>query len=534
MQLNCWQHFEVLAIRGHIWLPFHQACHYTLCIVRTKMPLKTKKKALQALKEIGEEFGGRSSIHGLSYVADPLLPSCERLLWLFLFLCGLGLAVYLNVSTYNAWRANMVVTNMRSNGKLVNELDFPTVTICGSGLHMAGVEEALKEDFKKWIEKRGKAGTDNIGRDLEEYMEETYQITNREWNILDILNTMIAPNNAESSLGANGARENFAACAGKQKNDHKDLKESKDKRQVKNEAGFKGPVDISKGTLIGSLPFLEKEFSIELSFFIQEPEGEDSVSIYEILSLRGENEEGELVEGSLYFEQSDGNLIVDFPDINSAESSSSQILTKKPKFGKWNLLTIQQLNDSTSTRFFKFRASLNGEIEIQNKNRNTQVIKNIEIQACFNESQPMTGQVKDFKLQNGVNADDISEDPSESEISVEYDKEVDVANENKSIGNLSSFGQEFNLSFEFFPEPLITPAEATTRLCFLSIHTRKSIGNGMEEAEMHFSVYGSSLLGRFNTEYTVDDFDGNPSNYRRFNFRGQGVINFSVWNKFEI
>ena len=161
------------------------------------MPLKTKKKALQSLKEIGEEFGGRSSIHGLSYVADPLLPSCERLLWLFLFFCGLSLAVYLNFSSYMAWRANMVVTNMRSNGKPVNELDFPTVTICGSGLHMAGVEKTLKEDFINWREERGQTEMDDIEEDLVEYMNETYQITNAEWNILDILNTMIAPNNAE-------------------------------------------------------------------------------------------------------------------------------------------------------------------------------------------------------------------------------------------------------------------------------------------------------------------------------------------------
>ena len=79
------------------------------------------------------EFGGRSSIHGLSYVSDPLLPPWERLVWLFLFLASL--AVYLNVSSYIAWRENMVVTNLGSTGRPVNNLD--TVTICGGGLHMA-------------------------------------------------------------------------------------------------------------------------------------------------------------------------------------------------------------------------------------------------------------------------------------------------------------------------------------------------------------------------------------------------------------
>ena len=97
---------------------------------------RKKTKTLQVLKEIGEEYGGKSSIHGLGYVADPLLPPCERILWLFLFLSCFALAVFLNVSSYIAWRENMVVTNLRSTGRPVSELDFPTVTICASGLHM--------------------------------------------------------------------------------------------------------------------------------------------------------------------------------------------------------------------------------------------------------------------------------------------------------------------------------------------------------------------------------------------------------------
>ena len=75
---------------------------------------------------------------------------------------------------------------------------------------------------------------------------------------------MIAPNNAEAALGANGARENLAACAKDKKHD-RDEGEDKSKRSVENVAEIKGLVDIANGTLIGSLPFLEKEFSLELS-----------------------------------------------------------------------------------------------------------------------------------------------------------------------------------------------------------------------------------------------------------------------------
>ena len=42
----------------------------------------------------------------------------------------------------------------------------------------------------------------NIEEDLAEYMEESYQITNAKVNIFDILNTMMAPYNAEAYLAA--------------------------------------------------------------------------------------------------------------------------------------------------------------------------------------------------------------------------------------------------------------------------------------------------------------------------------------------
>ena len=169
-------------------------------------------KVIQTLKDIGEEFGGRSSVHGVGYISDPHLHVCDRLLWLFLFLGGLCLAIFFNICSYNAWRDNMVVTNLRSTGRPVSQMDFPTVTICGSGLHMGNVEEALRENIMKWRQERGKTGVDTIEEDVKEYMKDAYQISSAEVNIFDIVNAMVAPHNAEATLGANGARENFVAC----------------------------------------------------------------------------------------------------------------------------------------------------------------------------------------------------------------------------------------------------------------------------------------------------------------------------------
>ena len=106
----------------------------------------------------------------------------------------------------------MVVTNLRSSGRPVSQMDFPTVTICGSGLHMGNVEEALRENIIKWRQERGMTEVDTIEEDVSEFLKDTYQVPSEEVNLLDVVNTMVAPNNAEATLGANGVRENFVAC----------------------------------------------------------------------------------------------------------------------------------------------------------------------------------------------------------------------------------------------------------------------------------------------------------------------------------
>ena len=71
----------------------------------------------------------------------------------------------------------MVVTNMRSTGRPASQLDFPTVTICGSGLHMGNVEDAMRDDIIKWRQERGKTEVDTIEEDVSEFMKDTYQIS---------------------------------------------------------------------------------------------------------------------------------------------------------------------------------------------------------------------------------------------------------------------------------------------------------------------------------------------------------------------
>ena len=110
------------------------------------------------------------------------------------------------------------MTTLKDTAKPVTDLPFPAVTICASGLHMDNVERKLRENFSKWRLKnnRNKENREAVEKDIKDYMYQTFQIKPEDsnakpMNILDILDTMIAPN-VEASVAANGVRENVLAC----------------------------------------------------------------------------------------------------------------------------------------------------------------------------------------------------------------------------------------------------------------------------------------------------------------------------------
>ena len=111
------------------------------------------------------------------------------------------------------------MTTLKNTAKPVTDVQFPAVTICGSGFHMGNVEEKINRNFRKWRNETGRNSndTDQIKADMVEYMEITFQIKPKQEgdqgpaNIMDILDTMVA-SNVEASMAANAVRENVIAC----------------------------------------------------------------------------------------------------------------------------------------------------------------------------------------------------------------------------------------------------------------------------------------------------------------------------------
>ena len=64
-----------------------------------------------------EEYGSRSTIHGVSYTLDSALSWLDRGLWLLLFLGSIALGGYMVFTTVQDWRDRQVITTLKTMSK---------------------------------------------------------------------------------------------------------------------------------------------------------------------------------------------------------------------------------------------------------------------------------------------------------------------------------------------------------------------------------------------------------------------------------
>ena len=71
-----------------------------------------------------------------------------------------------------------VVTILKNTTKLVTDVPFPALTICGSGIHMNNVEKRLIKDFNTWRigNDRNETNEEAVKKDMEEFMHTRFQI----------------------------------------------------------------------------------------------------------------------------------------------------------------------------------------------------------------------------------------------------------------------------------------------------------------------------------------------------------------------
>ena len=69
-----------------------------------------------------------------------------RVIWLILVILALIAAAIFASNVFIDWQGERTITSLKTISKPVNELDFPSVTICKDGQHMDAVREELEKE----------------------------------------------------------------------------------------------------------------------------------------------------------------------------------------------------------------------------------------------------------------------------------------------------------------------------------------------------------------------------------------------------
>lgn len=116
---------------------------------------------------------------------------------------------------------------VQDSAKPVTDLDFPSVTICSSGLNMEAVRRALFNDFANWrIANQETIKHLDNQEALNVYMEEKYAMKVGEGNIFDTIKGMNSPPMGETEKGNTAAVvSSLASCA--KKNESHNIREKR-------------------------------------------------------------------------------------------------------------------------------------------------------------------------------------------------------------------------------------------------------------------------------------------------------------------
>ena len=80
--------------------------------------------------KIINEYAKSTTIHGINYIFQSGIPIIERLLWIVVMMIMVFFASLLSRSAYIEWEDHPVVTTVKSTGKSIKDVEFPSITIC--------------------------------------------------------------------------------------------------------------------------------------------------------------------------------------------------------------------------------------------------------------------------------------------------------------------------------------------------------------------------------------------------------------------
>ena len=298
-----------------------------------------------------------------------------------------------------------MLTTLKSVGKPVSEIAFPMVTICSPGLFMENVRIALEKSFNQWRVEENKSWEEfEIPNLMAEFMKEKFQIKARNVNIMDILNTMISPKDVETSVAANGVRENIEACAGADKKGRKKREHAVDLAAAADWTTLyesKSEIKLVNKNLLTTLPVLPKTWSVSFEMKMTEMAATNSdkwIGIFQ-MHVQGTNwPEAGCKVPAVDLDKRDNNKLNIFSAVNGETVSLDQDKITTPALDTWMAIEIAQTEEN---EIFTLSISIDGAQIYSTENKQPQLFENVEVSASKSVPSGYTGYLRNLLIKGG-------------------------------------------------------------------------------------------------------------------------------------
>ena len=113
-----------------------------------------------------KEYSASSTTHGIAYVFEDNRLFIERVLWIIIVIIAICIAAFLSIGAYNNWQDNPVLTSVGTTGYPIENVKFPSITICAQGSAKQVVDAALFMQFNGYLQVKGKKFSEMSPDDL--------------------------------------------------------------------------------------------------------------------------------------------------------------------------------------------------------------------------------------------------------------------------------------------------------------------------------------------------------------------------------
>ena len=271
---------------------------------------------------------------------------------------------------------------------------------------MENVRIALEKSFNQWrIEENKSWEESEIPNLMAEFMKEKFQIKARNVNLMDILNTMISPKDVETSVAANGVRENIEACARAAKKGRKKRQAAADLAPAADWTTLyerESEIKLVAQNLLTTLDVLPKTWSVSFEMKMTEIAATNSdkwTSIFH-MHVQGTNwPEVGCKMPAVELDERDNNKLKIFSAVNGETLFLGQDKMTTPALDNWITIEISQTEEND---IFTLSISIDGAQIYSTQNKQPQRFENVEVSASKSLPSGYTGYLRNLLIKGGA------------------------------------------------------------------------------------------------------------------------------------